>query len=813
MLFSYVKIAFRNFMRRKVFSIINIFGLSIGFAACLILLTYIEFELNYDRHNEKADGIYRTVSTFHVNGQLKGTFPLSDFGQGPALLQNIPEINNFVRTHLMHGGAVVSYDNLSRRIQFYEDERIQFVDSSYFEVFTHEVIEGNLQTALKFPNAIVLTETSAKKYFGNDPQVVGKILNVSGSWWTNGDFVVTAVIKDVPGSSHLKFNFLISTHSLLESEFYKSGSGTSTEGNFVTYVELDPNADIKAVEQKLPGFIEKYQGQELNRIGAKASMLLQPLTAIHLTPGYNLDMSPTMDIDTLYFFIAICTLVILLAWINYINLSTARATERGKEVGIKKAIGAHRHELISQFMTESTIIHIISAFLGIVIAYSLLPLVGEMLRRDISLSLTNSKIYYALLGFILIGSFIAGAYPSFVLSSFKPIVALKGINDRHSRKFTLRQALVVFQFSVSLIIVAGTFVISRQLSFMQEKDKGFESERMLIVRGPGSMNEVQIQSKLAVLKDQIKNLSTVTSVATSEALPGGGYNWGTGMRRSGLGIEENMSGDVVFVDPDFTTTYRMNLVAGKSWNIDAHDPGHTVLINETALKTFGFDDAGEAIGHQLIIENDTFRINGVLKNYHWSSLKTPISPYVLASSKICGKYLSVNIENANLKETITKIEKLYNATFPEKPFDYFFLDDFFDRQYQEDQQFHQVVSLFGLLSIVIASFGLWGLAALSIGQRIKEISIRKVLGASGRSILFLLTGGFIKLILIASMLALPIVNYGVDTWLNNFSYRINPSWDLYIFPIIALITVSIITISGITIKASLTNPADNLKVD
>jgi putative ABC transport system permease protein len=813
MLLSYVKIAIRNFMRRKVFSIINIFGLSIGFAACLILLTYIEFELSYGRHNEKADRIYRTVSTFHVNGQLKGTFPLSDFGQGPALLENIPEINNFVRTHLMHGGAVVSYDSPSKRIQFYEDESIQFVDSSYFEVFTHEAIEGNLKTALKSPNAIVLTETSARKYFGNNQNVVGKILNVSGSWWTNGDFVVTAVIKDVPGSSHLKFTFLINNHSLLENDFYKSSAGTSTEGNFVTYVELDPNADIRTVEQKLPAFIAKYQGQELKRIGATASMLLQPLTDIHLTPGYNLDMSPTIGINTLYFFIVICTLVILLAWINYINLSTARATERAKEVGIKKAIGAYRFELISQFMTESTLIHIISAFLAILIAYSLLPLVGEMLHKDITLSLTNSNIYYTLFGFILIGSFIAGAYPSFVLSSYKPITALKGINDRYSGKFTLRHALVVFQFSVSLIIVAGTFVISRQLAFMQEKDKGFKSERMLIVRGPGSVDEQQFGSKVAVLKDQIKNLSAVSSVATSEALPGGGYNWGTGMRRIGLGIEENMNGDVVFVDPDFTNTYGMDLVAGKGWNIEAPEPGQTILINETALKTFGFNEAGEAIGNQIIIGNDTFHINGVLKDYHWSSLKTPISPYVLASSKICGKYLSVNIESTNLKETIIKIEKLYNATFPEKPFEYFFLDDFFNRQYQEDQQFHQVVSLFGLLSIVIASFGLWGLAALSIGQRIKEISIRKVLGASSKSILLLLTGGFIKLILVASVVTFPIINYGIDSWLNSFSYRIEPSWDLYIFPIITLIMVSIITISGITVKASLTNPADNLKAD
>ncbi len=813
MLYSYLKMAIRSIMKRKLFSVINIFGLSIGFSVCLILLTYVAFELNYDRHNEKADNIYRTVSTFYIKGELKGIFPLSDFGQGPALLENIPEIKNFVRTHLMHGGAVVSNDdNFSKRIQFYEDESIQFVDPTYFQIFTHEAIEGNLQTALNEPNSIVLTEAAAKKYFGTDHQIIGKVLNVSGSWWTNGDFTVTSVIKNVPSASHFKFDFLISTHSLL-SDVYKESNGNSTEGNFVTYVEVNSKADIKSIQSKLPAFEEKYQGQELKRIEGKGSVFLQPLADIHLTPGYSLDMSPTISINTLYFFVAVTVLVILLAWINYINLSTARAMERRKEVGVKKTIGARRYQLISQFMTESLIIHIASGVFGICLAYSLLPLIGEMLDKDLFLDFTHSQIWLALMGFITIGSFIAGAYPSFVLSSLKPISMFKGAIDSYSRKFSLRHALVVFQFAASIVIMAATFVVTRQLGFMQNQNKGFDSERILIVKGPGSITGVQIENGLIALKSQLKNLSMVSNVATSEAIPGGGYNWGTGMRKNGAAIEENKNGDVVYADPDFIPTYKMKLLSGRFLDVARPGQRQSVLLNETALKTFGFENADEAISEKLIIGSDTFDINGVLEDYHWSSLKTSISPYIFATTNVCGKYLSVEIQKSDLKESIAQIEKLFHETFPDKPFEYFFLDNFFDRQYQQDQQFRHVVSLFALLSIVIASLGLWGLASVSIGQRIKEISIRKVLGASMQNIIFLLTSGFFKLVLIASVIALPVIIYGIDTWLSNFAYKINPSWDLYLLPIFALVVISITTISTTTIKATLTNPADSLRGD
>lgn len=813
MLYSYIKIAFRNFMKRKVFSVINIFGLSIGFSVCLILLSFVEFELSYDRQNEKANQIYRTVSSFYIKGELRGTYPLSDFGQGPALLANIPEVNNFVRTHLMHGGAIVSNgENLSKHIKFYEDGSIQYVDSNYFEMFTHEVIEGNLQTALDQPNAIVLTKTAARRYFGSEQQVVGKILNISGSWWTNGDYIVTAVIQDAPSASHFKFDFLISTYSLLQGEFYKSGNGTSTEGNFVTYVELNQKAELKTVQDKLASFLEKYQGDELKKIGGIATMILQPLTDIHLTPGYDLEMSPTISVNTLYFFVAVSILVILLAWINYINLSTARATERGKEVGIKKAFGVQRYQLVSQFMTESLILHIISGLFAIGLAYLLLPFVGELVNKALILDFANLKIWIAFCGFTFVGSFIAAVYPSLILSSFKPITALKGINDGHSGKFSLRQALVIFQFSISIFITAGTFVVTRQLDFMLGQNKGFDSDKILVIKGPGLLPDLGMENRVASLKSQLGNLSMVKKVATSEAIPGGGYNWGTGMRRDGLGVEENRSGEVVFVDPDFIDTYKMTLLAGSGWHNGISEP-QSVLLNEMALKKFGFDEKEDVIGENLIIDRDTFEIAGVLEDYHWNSLKMPISSNVLASRKVCGAYLSVELQNADWNESIDQIEKLYSATFPEKLFEYFFLDDFFDRQYHEDRQFHQVVSLFALLSIIIASLGLWGIASFSISQRTKEISIRKVLGASLQSIFILLTSGFLRLILIAGIIALPITIYGINIWLNNFAYKVNQSWDLYAIPISVLIFISICTISTTTVKATLTNPADNLKTD
>jgi putative ABC transport system permease protein len=810
MLRSYIKVAIRYFIKRKAFSFINMLGLSIGFAVCLVILKHVDFELSFDRHHDKADRIYRTVSTYRTNGELKGAYPRSDFGQGPSLLDNIPDVKNYVRTHFLHGGAVLSTTtNTGKRIQFYEDESIQFVDSTFFDVFTHYAVEGDLMTALDAPNSIILTDHAAHKYFGTNKDVVGRVIKVSGNWWVNQDYVVTAVIKNVPDNSHFTFDLLLSMHNLLLNDFYRSSSGTSTEGNFVTYVELAPGSDVEAVEGKLTDFINKFQGAELERLNTQGSLALQPMEDIHLSPGLDLEFSPTVSLKTIYFFILIAILIIGVAWINYINLSTARATERGKEVGIKKTIGASRGQLILQFLTESILIHIASAIAAVLLTIILLPHIGKILYEDLWLDMTDYRLWIIVSGFILIGSFVS-IYPALVLSSFKPLVGLKGNKGTLEKTFSLRHALVVFQFVASLLIITGTFTVMRQLRFMKEQDKGYASEQTLVIKGPGIFESEKSQSALISLKHALKEIAAVESVTSSEAIPGGGYNWGTGMRKSGI-EQENRNGEIVFVDADFVTAYNFNLVSGKAWDQETPATERSILVNEAGVEAFGFKDSDSAIGEMLIIGDDTFEIQGVLKNYHWSSLKRSITPLVLIHNKACAKYISVKLKSSNVSESIKQIENEFKASLPEIPFDYYFLEDFFNRQYRDDQQFGKIFNLFALITIIIACLGLWALASLTTTQRLKEVSIRKVLGASVISLTSLLTLRFFKLLLVACVIAIPFSWYGVSTWLSSYAYRIEISWDLLVAPIGVLITIAIVIVSLQTIKGALTNPINNLR--
>ncbi len=811
MLRNYIKVAFRHFMRRKAFSIINMLGLSIGLSVCLVILKYVDFELSFDSYHEKADRIYRTVSTYRTNHGLKGIYPLSDFGQGPGLVAHIPEVKNYVRTHLLHGGAVLTTTtNSGDRAQFYEDQSIQFVDSSFFDVFTHQAIEGDLETALDEPNSIVLTERAALKYFGKEKDIVGKVINVSGNWWVNKEYIVKAVIRNVPDNSHLTFDFLINAYHLLHNDFYKTQDGSSTEGNFATYVELVPDADVKAVISKLPDFIKKFQGAELEKLNVQASLTFQPIRDIHLSPGLDLEFSPTVSLNTIYFFILISLLIIIIAWINYINLSTSRTIERGKEVGIKKAIGARRSQLILQFTIESILLHLASAVVAISLAFFLLPVIGKILYKDLWLDVTDYKTWVIVTGFVIGGSLVASIYPSVIMSSFKPVAALKGIKGSPEKIFSLRHALIVFQFIASLVVITGTFTVTRQLLFMQQKDLGFSKDQMVVIKGPGIFADESSEKTLTSLKLELKKISSVEDVTTSEAIPGGGYNWGTGMRKIGS-QEENQNGEVVFVDEDFINAFNFSLIAGSVWDDVTLSKRRTVLINEAGIRTFGYVDPESAIGEKLIIGTDTFQIQGVLKNYHWSSLKSLITPLVLVSKKACAKNISVKLNKSNIAESIGEIERQYKASFPEIPFEYFFMDDYYNQQYRDDQQFSKIFRLFGVLTIFIACLGLWGLASWATKQRTKEISIRKVLGASVSNIMTLLTAKFFKLLMAACVIAFPLSWYGVSTWLHNYAYRIDISWDLFITPIIALVVLALGTVSLQTIKAALTNPTNNLR--
>lgn len=806
---NFITLAFRNLLKRKLYSFINIFGLAIGVAVCLVILKYVDFELSYDRYHKNADQIYRTNSTYFRNGENRGTGILSGYAQGPALLADIPEVKTYVRTHPMYGGAVVSYKREGGEPSVFHEDNIQFADSTFLDVFTYEALEGDLNTAMDKPASIVITKKTAERYFKKDEDPLGKIMQVSGGW-ADGDYEVTAVIKDIPENSHFTFDFILPTHNLLQNRQYQNDDGWGWN-NFITYVQLHSNTDSKKVEAKLPAFIEKYQGKDMAESNSKQILSLQPILDIHLSPGLNHESSSTISVNTIYFFLIISIFILAIAWINYINLSTARAMERAREVGIKKAIGAFRSQLISQFALESVLVNFLGIIIAVFMAMALLPVLGGIVNKNFSFDFTDYRFWLILTALFVTGSIVSGAYPAFILSSFNTIKVLKGNSEKMAGGFSLRKVLVVFQFASSLILIAGTFAIYRQVTFMRTQDKGLIMDQMLIVNGPSIIDREGARNRLISMKDELKKIPGVLNVATSGAIPGGGYNWGTMIRKDGNEEKEAKTGSIVWVDPDFIDTYGISVIAGRKFNPEIRSDMESVLINETALKAFGLGTAENALNERLILGGDTTAIVGVVKNYHWNSLKAEHTPWLFKADTISGRAFSIHLSASTITQTIEKIEAQYKEAFPGNPFDYYFLDDFFDKQYKDEQQFARIFGLFAMLAIVIACLGLWGLASFTTAQKLKEIGIRKVLGASVGGIVSLLSWQFFKLVLIASIIALPLTWYGIDSWLGNFAFRIGLQWDLFVIPVLILMTLALSTVSLQIIRGANINPAKILR--
>ena len=810
---SHFTLAIRNLLKRKLYSFINIMGLAIGVAVCLVILKYVDFELSYDRFHKNAANIYRTTTTYYQNGELRGSGVISSFAQGPSLMADIPEVKRYIRTHPMYGGAVLSYTPPSGDpVTFYEDQsNIQWVDSTFLDVFTYPAIHGDLNTALDQPNSIVLTRKAALRYFGRDEDVIGKIMKISGGW-SDGDYEVTAVLENVPQNSHLYFEMLFPIHNLLKSGQYIRDDGWGWN-NFVTYIELYPNTDLKAAEAKFPAFIEKYRGKNLAESNGKLELHLQPILDIHLSPGLDYESSPTVSAGTIYFFVLISIFILAIAWVNYINLSTARAMERAREVGIKKSIGAQKSQLIYQFIFESVFVNFLGVVLAGLIAIGLLPVLGEIVNKDLAFDFADPRLWLILFALFVTGSMVSGLYPAFVLSSFKITTVLKGSTDQAGAGFSLRKALVVFQFASSLILIAGTFAVYRQLIFMRDQDKGLTMEQMLIVKGPNVLDRKTAKERLISLKNEIRQIPGVVKVATSANIPGGGHNWGTGMRKDGDEVQDDKDGKVVWVDPDFVDTYGMTLLSGRNFNPEVKSDMESVIVNEAALKTFGLGDPENALKERIILGGDTTAILGVLKNYHWASLKTELEPWLFKADTISSRDFSILLSGNNMNSTIEKVGEKFKEAFPGNPFDYFFLDDFFNSQYKADQQFGRIFSLFAVLAIVIACLGLWGLAAFTTNQKLKEIGIRKVLGASVYSIMSLLSWQFLKLVLAATAIAIPLTWYGIDSWLSNFAFHIGLEWDLFVVPVIMLALIALGTVSTQILRGASINPAKILRTE
>jgi putative ABC transport system permease protein len=802
MLRNYFTLAFRNLRKRPMFSIINIFGLALGVSACLVILHYISFETSYDKFNVNAASIFRVHRTITQNGETKSPVVVTTLGLGPALASDLPEVKHFIRTHTEHG--VVTYQSPAGEAKAFHENNLLVVDSTFFEAFTFTAVMGSLTSALHDPNSIVLTKTIAQKYFGS-ADAVGKTVSLSGGRM-KGNYTVTAVIEDVPANSHFTFNMLVPMHNMLLSNQYSKDDGWGSN-NFTTYVQLHEQATWAGVEEKLPAFADRWINPKWEKFEIRMALHLQPLRDIHVHPGLRVDVE-TVSKSTIYFFGVVAGFILFIAWINYINLSTARAMERAREVGIKKTIGALRSELITQFFVESVLINGIAIALALMLTMSLLPVMGDILGKQLVFAYTDVRLWMIVFALFIIGTFASGIYPAFVLSSFRITEVLKGKST--GQGFSLRQVLVVFQFAASLVLIAGTFVVYRQINFMQARDKGLQMDQMLVVNGPGTLEWKTAKQKLAVFKEEVQKIPGVGTVTTSGSIPGKGANWGADIRKSGTALSDIKLGFVVFVDSDFIPTYEIEFLAGRNFDRDRESDKQSIIINEASVAAYDLGTIDEAVGQQLILDGDTATVIGVLKNYNWNSLKSEFVPFLFMPDDVVPSHVSLQVRG-NIPETIEAIGKLYTELIHGEPYEYYFLDDSFNTQYKSDRQFGSIFGVFAGLAVAISCLGLWGLASFTTSQKLKEIGVRKVLGASVTSIVYLLSSRFIRLVLLASLIAMPLAWYGIKSWLSSFAFSVGLQWDLFVLPLVVLLLIALVTVSVQVLQGAVSNPAKVLR--
>lgn len=813
MIKNYLLSAFRNLWRKKAFSLINILGLAIGMAACLMILQYVNFERNYERFNEDVDHIFRVNKENFRGEESRGKDLYSAHRLGPNLEQDLPEVKKAIRFHPWYGSAVISYKGEEGELVQFNEEDIYFTDSTVFQVFTYPLSYGDPQTALADPFSIVITRKMATKYFGTEIDPMGKVLTVNGGW-AEGDFTVKGIIEEAPANTHIVFDFLMPMAALLSNNQYRESSGWGWT-NFFTYVQLDPQADPVKLDEKLVELSDKYQTEGQVERNSKYVYHLMPITDIHLYSELEGEPEPANKAQNVYFFTLIAIIILLIAWVNYVNLSTARSMERAREVGIRKAIGAKRSQLVTQFLFESFLINSIAVLIAVGLSFLLLPQLGELFGKPLAVSLQgDAPFWLTALGLFAFGAFISGLYPAFVMSAFKPVTALKSGVMKLGAGGLLRKVLVVTQFAATIALIAGAFAVLKQLNYMRGMDVGMHMDQILVVKGPSIVEDREnIRETIKTFKQELKRLPNIQAAASSASIPGAGHNWGTGMRRLGADVNETRSGSIVWVDYDFFDTYGMELLAGRTFSDDFGTDEEGLVINEAAVTAFGLGSPEQALTERMSIGGDTAKIIGVLKNYGWASLKDDFTPMLLAPSKGSRSYFSFHLQTRNLDQTIAEIEENFRTTFPGNPFNYFFLDDYFDKEYKEDKQFGNVFGLFTLLAVLVACLGLYGLSSFTAMQRTKEIGIRKVLGASTSNIVVLLVKHFFSLVGIASVLGLILAWFGITSWLEEFAFRIDLGVVLFIVPILAVLFLALVTVIGHTLRAASTNPANALKTE
>lgn len=821
---NHLKTAFRTLWKQKGFTFLNTAGLAIGVAACLLILQYVTFERSYENFHENADNIYRIALEQYQNGELAFKSAENYPGLAHALMDEIPEVKSVARMYNLgaKNNMVVTYEGAPTGPVKFKQRRLLYADSSFLPMFSYEMIAGNPETALAEPLKMVITESYAKRYFGEE-NPLGKMLHLQDDDFNDELCEVTGVVKGIPANSHLKFDILVS-YSTLFSRFERAPDRYDLSWgrkDMYTYVETVAGADPAAIEAKLPDLIDKYNPQlkERNRSDV---MHLQPLKDIHLYSQLADEPEVNGDGQAVAFLLIIAIFILVIAYVNYINLATSRSLERANEVGVRKVMGAMRGQLIRQFLIESALINLVALVLAVVIVSFSLPyfnqLAGIEMNSSINILLQQPWFWLTLLALFAAGAFLSGLYPAFVLSSFKPVSVLSG-KFRAGRGGSLfRKALVVFQFATCVALIVGTFTVYRQLNYMRSQDLGFNPEQLLVIERPGVRirDANQRHSAIDGFKTQVKQDPNVQSVSSTVTIPGKKMRWKTIVRKYSDPAEDVHTVNVTGGDFDFVETLEMELIAGRNFSRDMGTDLDTAgLISNSVVSLLGFASPEEAVGKTITL--DQFQtdaiIIGVVKDYHQESLKEDSDPTIFYPTEYGGEYYLARVSTNNVNQTISGIEKAWETHFPGNPFNYFFLDDLFDQQYQADQRFGQIFGLFAILAIIVGCLGLFGLAAFAAQKRVKEIGIRKVLGASVMNILVLLSKDFVRLVLLANVIALPVIILVMNRWLNGFANRIELGWGMFLGAAFLVLLIALFTVSFQTLRAALANPVESIKYE
>jgi putative ABC transport system permease protein len=800
---NYIISAYRNLIKHKFFSAINIFGLSLGIACCILIFAYIAYELSYDSYHKNADRIYRIVSKRTVSGETN-ELARSPAPVGPTMVDELPEVINAVR-----------FSPTVKRVFAYQDktffeEGVLYVDQSIFDVFSFAMIEGDPKTALELPFTMVFTEKTAQKYFG-DENPVGKIIN----WDNKFDYRVTGVVKDPPPNSHFTFNALASFATFIK---YDPRIGSWNGGSFPTYLLLQENTDIEKFLPKMNAFHEKHLGPALRENGIVLESYLQPLKSIHLHSHVLYELGDNSDIRMIYAFWAIALIVLLIACINFMNLATARAASRAREVGMRKVLGAQRTKLILQFLGESCVFSLLSFALGLFLARLVLPYFSSLAGLPISLDpLAHPSMFALFVAMVAFVGLLAGSYPAFFMSGFKPIAALRGNVPEGSKSSWFRSVLVVFQFALSAVLIISTMVVFNQHKYMRDKDLGFNKNNLLAV----AIQNDEVRIGLEAFKQDLLAVNGIDSTGLSSMVPGEMYLFNIGTVPEGHTQDQMIRMDYFRVDYGFLDTLEIGVVQGRGFSkLITTDYTDAVMINQTAALSLGWENpVGKTIGIPSDSGLERKIIIGVFEDIHQRSLYSVVDPTVIEYIGTQGaisnraRRLSIRLNTDDIPGVMNKIEQMWKDTFPSHPYYAFFLDEFFDGQHQAEEKLGSLFRTFSLLAIIIACLGLFGLASFTTEQRTKEIGIRKVLGSSVGAIVMLLCRKFFVLVVIANGLAWPIAFFAMRQWLQNFPYPVTIGIGAFILTGVIAFAVAMLTVGYQSVKAARSNPADSLRYE